>query len=184
MYHCNNYLLTTFSYLHIYLWLYRRTHQIRLHLQFLGHPIANDPNYGGDMFYANEEGLKMCQIAQEKMKQIDDSLILSDDKDGSPSKITTVVSRPLNAISTDIPATEEEVKKANEHERNESETFLDYLKRTCVWCARSRGEEDRTVLEFLARSQGIWLHALSYSLKGPDERRMSYSTPIPYWSCF
>ena len=24
-----------------------RTHQIRLHLQFLGHPIANDPNYGG-----------------------------------------------------------------------------------------------------------------------------------------
>jgi hypothetical protein len=23
-----------------------RTHQIRLHLQWLGHPIANDPNYG------------------------------------------------------------------------------------------------------------------------------------------
>jgi hypothetical protein len=24
-----------------------RTHQLRVHLQWLGHPIANDPNYGG-----------------------------------------------------------------------------------------------------------------------------------------
>jgi 23S rRNA-/tRNA-specific pseudouridylate synthase len=24
-----------------------RTHQIRLHLQLIGFPIANDPNYGG-----------------------------------------------------------------------------------------------------------------------------------------
>ena len=28
-----------------------RTHQIRLHLQFLGHPIANDPNYGGQYIF-------------------------------------------------------------------------------------------------------------------------------------
>ena len=28
-----------------------RTHQIRLHLEALGHPIANDPCYGGQMFY-------------------------------------------------------------------------------------------------------------------------------------
>ncbi|KAH8071178.1 pseudouridine synthase [Aureococcus anophagefferens] len=28
-----------------------RTHQIRLHLQWLGHPIANDPNYGGTLGY-------------------------------------------------------------------------------------------------------------------------------------
>ena len=26
-----------------------RTHQIRLHLQFLNHPIANDPCYGGEL---------------------------------------------------------------------------------------------------------------------------------------
>ncbi|EGB09070.1 hypothetical protein AURANDRAFT_53496 [Aureococcus anophagefferens] len=30
-----------------------RTHQIRLHLQWLGHPIANDPNYGGTLGYGD-----------------------------------------------------------------------------------------------------------------------------------
>lgn len=27
-----------------------RTHQIRIHLRYLGHPIANDPCYGGIVF--------------------------------------------------------------------------------------------------------------------------------------
>jgi len=30
-----------------------RTHQIRLHLQWLGHPIANDPCYGGTLHYGS-----------------------------------------------------------------------------------------------------------------------------------
>jgi hypothetical protein len=32
-----------------------RTHQLRLHLQALGNPIANDPCYGGQLFYGEEE---------------------------------------------------------------------------------------------------------------------------------
>ena len=32
-----------------------RSHQIRLHLQFLGHPIAVDAAYGGDEWFANPE---------------------------------------------------------------------------------------------------------------------------------
>ena len=33
-----------------------RSHQIRLHLQLLGHPIAVDTAYGGDEWFANPEG--------------------------------------------------------------------------------------------------------------------------------
>lgn len=33
-----------------------RSHQIRVHLQFLGHPIATDATYGGDQWFANPAG--------------------------------------------------------------------------------------------------------------------------------
>ena len=32
-----------------------RTHQIRIHLQYLGNPIANDPCYGGELFFGSED---------------------------------------------------------------------------------------------------------------------------------
>lgn len=32
-----------------------RTHQLRVHLQLLGNPIANDPCYGGELFYNDQE---------------------------------------------------------------------------------------------------------------------------------
>ncbi|KAJ3040326.1 RNA pseudouridylate synthase domain containing protein 2, partial [Rhizophlyctis rosea] len=34
-----------------------RTHQIRVHLQYLGHPIANDPLYCSSLFPNNGVGL-------------------------------------------------------------------------------------------------------------------------------
>jgi hypothetical protein len=42
--------------------LHGRTHQIRLHLQFLGHPIANDPCYGGKLHYGRRISLYMWFI--------------------------------------------------------------------------------------------------------------------------
>eukprot|EP00752_Nemacystus_decipiens_P001362 g1351.t1 len=38
-----------------------RTHQIRLHLQWTGHPIANDPCYGGELHFGNPEAKRRAE---------------------------------------------------------------------------------------------------------------------------
>ena len=126
----------------------------------------------------------MSQIAHEIMKDLD-SLPKKGEGEGTNvcTTATTPSQRPHNALSTDVPATEEEIQTANEYVRKESDTYLDYLKKSCVWCSRNRGEEDRSVLEFLVRSQGIWLHAFQYSLKGLNGKQICYSTPVPDWCC-
>jgi 23S rRNA-/tRNA-specific pseudouridylate synthase len=45
-----------------------RTHQIRLHLEYMQHPIANDPNYGGDMWYGNAAGKDVCDRASQLLR--------------------------------------------------------------------------------------------------------------------
>jgi len=144
-----------------------RTHQIRLHLQCLGHPIANDPNYGGDLFYANELGKANCEKAQ--------SLLLKSHHD-SPNGDTD---SGLKLIS-DTPATEAEIRKCGDFIRLPNETLVDYVKRTCVWCNRRKDEASRNVLELRTRSHGIWLHALSFKYGSTR-----YSTQdIPSWAFF
>jgi hypothetical protein len=130
-------------------------------LQHLGHPIANDPNYGGDMWYGNPEGREACKIAQARLDVINDvqeNNIVNDTDTPKTSSMTTT--------ATDVPATEEEVQKGiSSAVQAKDESIHDFIRRTCVWCARCRavGGEDRAVLEFLIRSPGIWLHALQYS---------------------
>ena len=148
-----------------------RMHQIRLHCQFLNHPIVNDVNYGGDLFFGDPVAALASQKAKEKMNKIDNN-----------------VNRSEDALSADAPqpASEREVADVAETTRTEGETLLDFIQKTCVWCARSKGE-DREILEFLARSRGIYLHALQYSLKidyddGKGERNLCYRTASPNWA--
>jgi len=148
-----------------------RMHQIRLHCQFLNHPIVNDVNYGGDLFFGDPAAALASQKAKEKMNKIDNN-----------------VNRSEDALSADAPqpASEREVADVAETTRTEGETLLDFIQKTCVWCARSKGE-DREILEFLARSRGIYLHALQYSLKidyddGKGERNLCYRTASPNWA--
>ena len=56
-----------------------RTHQIRVHLKFIGHPIANDDNYGGIIYNDCGDVLKKKTITtthdenlEEEMKEIRD----------------------------------------------------------------------------------------------------------------
>ncbi|KAL3929837.1 MAG: hypothetical protein SGBAC_012037, partial [Bacillariaceae sp.] len=130
-----------------------RTHQIRLHLQHLGHPIANDPNYGGDMWYANEGGKEACKVAQAKLDAIQQEQRHTTQVPDKP--LTEMTKRDARAQQTiDKPATEEEIQKGIcQAVQTETESIHDFIKRTCVWCARSgSGGKDRATLEFLIRS--------------------------------
>jgi hypothetical protein len=140
-------------------------------LQYLGHPICNDPNYGGDIHFGNKAGKMMCLEARKKM----------DDMDRNSNSIC----KPANATSTDIPATDAEIKNAGigTNSMQKGESLLDFIKRTCVWCKRSKGFEDRTIFEFLSRSEGIWLHALQYRMLG-SSGNIFFKTEIPEWCKF
>ena len=149
-----------------------RMHQIRLHCQYLGHPIANDVNYGGEIFFDDPAAALASLKAKEKMNKID----------------ATGSDHPENTPLTDAPrpASAMEIADAAQTARAEGEPLLDFIKKTCVWCARSKGE-DREMLGFLSRSRGIFLHALQYSLKvdyedGNGVCTLCYRTALPDWA--
>lgn len=166
-----------------------RTHQIRLHLQAAGHPIANDPNYGGEIWFGNPEGREACEMAQRELDQAGAIPLAQDEKtDSDNGDINNGGWNNLNhtkSLSTkDAPATDVEVEEmVRAAPRNESsESLEDFMKRTCVWCARCRGQPltERSRLEFLVRSRGIWLHALQYEIR-VDTVATSFRTQIPSW---
>lgn len=137
------------------------TDQIRLHLQHLGHPIANDPNYGGDLFFGNESGKAAFEKAKGQLNICaeEKKLLLTSE---TPATLAEVAKLATDASSID----------------REKESLSDLIRRTCVWCARSN---DPT-LEFLVRSPGIWLHALQYTVKTMDNKRHSFQTDVPKWA--
>lgn len=152
-----------------------RTHQIRLHLQHLGHSIANDPNYGGDIWYGNAQGKEACRIAQERLDAIAATNRVSETTGGS------------STATIDVPATEDEIMTGVVAAvRQEQEDIHEFIKRTCVWCARSRntiGDTPRDLLEFLVRSPGIWLHAFQYKFEDShDGAPHHFRSPIPKWA--
>jgi 23S rRNA-/tRNA-specific pseudouridylate synthase len=155
-----------------------RTHQIRLHLQHLGHPIANDPNYGGEIWYGNTEGQKACRVAQARLDAIaSTNQPRNEDCHDGPSTATI-----------DVPATEDEIQQGvSTAIRQDKEDIHDFIRRTCVWCARSRntiGITPRDVLEFLVRSPGIWLHALQYTFENDSNGGAlhQFRCPLPEWA--
>lgn len=166
-----------------------RTHQIRLHLQKLGHPIANDQCYGGQLWFGDEEGKKVCDESREWLGRLDRG-----------SGILT----PDNSTNADTPATDAEIyHAAADRPREDGESILHFIAKSCVWCARCRGADNgvddsrskcqdelavfrRTLMEYLVRSQGIWLHALQYTLITQDEtgqnKILRYRTALPSWA--
>lgn len=150
-----------------------RTHQIRLHLQSCGHPIANDPNYGGDRFFGDPTGKAIMEKAENVLRDMDQRV---------GRRVHDCSGQHISASGD--PSTCEEIKKACSYPREEGETVEDFVRRSCVWCSRQCGDQDRSKLELLVRSSGIWLHALRYSRKSLTRGVISFTSPIPHWAKF
>ena len=159
-----------------------RTHQIRLHLQYLGHAIANDPNYGGDIWYGNPTGQAACA----KARGILNKTITTESNTASTMKHKSVSYEPVS---------EQEIEQGSHLPKQQNEESVDaFIQRTCVWCARYKGRDvvENNMLEFLVRSRGIWLHALKYCIgqigQGEDDgrstnkRMCSFQTELPSWA--
>ncbi len=159
-----------------------RTHQIRLHLQFLGHPIVNDPNYGGEMF-VDAKAQEVFEKARMKLNALNHANnALENTLDASVNKM---VNLSLPATCSDTPASQAELDALSHLKRSDNESLSNFIRRTCVWCSRSRGEESenaRTTLEFLCRSSGIFLHAFSYILVDDTGKRYQFRTNLPSWA--
>jgi hypothetical protein len=82
------------------------------------------------------------------------------------------IERKAKTSAIDVPATESEIQNGIcKTVQEKEESIHAFIERTCVWCARCRSvpSTDRAILEFVIRSQGIWLHALQYSFSVNSE---------------
>ena len=134
-----------------------RMHQIRVHLQFLGYPIANDPLYNSVIF-GSEKG-KDGEFGKTREELIEDLIkhhsvenwIESDEYQQSKLK-----NRP-----DDIGDVEETIENSKDSE---------YFDQHCIECKTVYKNPPKDTLV-------MYLHALKYSGEG-----WSYSTEMPSWA--
>lgn len=136
-----------------------RTHQIRLHLQLLGYPIANDPYYGGQLFYGEIEKwrstLKTIRKIHEK---------------------TATTTSPMMSIKSSVSVSPPRAAFPVTALSDSPEELERRLISTCRYCQNP----GRLQAETLVHCQGIWLHALRYSGNGWEFKTSKPSWALPF----
>lgn len=166
-----------------------RTHQIRVHLQFLGHPILNDPIYnstawgpsrgqGGHIPKTDEELLRDL-VAEHQAKE---SLSMLDlcESDLTPGLIDStapsseLAKDSLEGLATAAQKIDGIAEAAPQHlDTPEKAAKADVTQETDPLCAECRVLRQDPLPQDLV----MFLHALRY--KGPD---FEYVSPIPAWA--
>ena len=113
-----------------------RTHQIRLHLRHLGHPIVNDPVYN-DALYARHQAAA----------------------DAAATDADTVLSMPFAGMTPEAEAEEAVPEEGAEGEGAEGRPRPAHFEEGCPWCARTWRDPAPDELV-------MYLHALRYDGPG------------------
>ncbi|PWY88947.1 pseudouridine synthase [Aspergillus heteromorphus CBS 117.55] len=152
-----------------------RTHQIRVHLQFLGHPISNDPIYSNRNVFGPELGKN--DTSEERDKELIDRLsnIGKTEVPDTISYRTHLTAAPLVPPGTDNSVVEQIMSR-------EHEAAVDrYHKRKGEMLSGERCDVCDTELYTDPRPEdlGIFLHAAAYSDK---EDGWKYRSQMPTWA--
>ena len=129
-----------------------RTHQIRVHLQLLGHPIANDLKYGGvhvDDLERIKKQLQTCReltMSQAKSESLGDvgTGSLQETPPSSPSPWPLCPHCPMmahgaNDFGEEVGCEEKTRKNTNADESSGSQTRVEDLERLFLHCAKYDG---------------------------------------------
>lgn len=158
-----------------------RTHQIRVHLQYLGHPIANDALYAvRNPLKRTERGTNAERAARGESNPTNDTLTYKRKKVGEETIGNSL--KPTNqctvqtdqSLSMNVEERELEDRrftKDTSKEISESKNVKFVVDHMCTHCpnlAPSGYEEEE---------HALWLHCKSYSGKG-----WKYECPLPGWA--
>jgi len=154
-----------------------RMHQIRVHLQFLGFPITNDPLYNSDIF-GPEKG-KGGNLGKSRDKLVEDLIeyhtvenwINSDEYEASDLKLECGEVEPKELVANINESIKEDSTRLDlDSATDDPESIDPYYDPHCGECKVSyKDPPPRTLVMFL--------HALKYSGEG-----WSYQTEMPDWS--
>lgn len=151
-----------------------RTHQIRVHLQFLGHPISNDPIYSNRRVFG--PGLAQNESHGERDEEIIDRL----NRVGKTEVADTISYRQHITAAPNLPPDTDPAILAQIMSREQEAAAKDYEKRKgerlsgaiCDVCGTDL-YTDPGVHEL-----GIFLHAVAYADRDGD---WAYRSPMPSW---
>ncbi|KAL1919482.1 uncharacterized protein VTP21DRAFT_2175 [Calcarisporiella thermophila] len=138
-----------------------RTHQIRVHLQFLGHPICGDPLYGNKKAWGDELGKGGLGGDESKTKHVIDRLL---EEGVAEEEWGRAVARETKEQDKGDKEEEEEKEGSGNQEKTGENIF-------CDECAVARFRDPRP--EELA----LLLHAWRYEGEG-----WAYETERPAWA--
>ncbi|XP_009985778.1 PREDICTED: RNA pseudouridylate synthase domain-containing protein 2, partial [Tauraco erythrolophus] len=157
-----------------------RTHQIRVHLQFLGHPIVNDPIYnmeawgpdrgkGGKIDKTDEELLKAL-VEEHRSKQSLDILGISEEDLNSDAENKVSACPPSSDSSLETLGKTTELGSCEKQEGQTEQKSSEEKDPLCVECKITRRDPS-------PRELVMYLHALRY--KGAE---FEYCSKMPEWA--